>query len=153
MFRLSFFKVINSCLLDYNKQFKSLHISGTTLELVDHARTWRILKMNYIRIHIRGKKTWRFTAPLSNNVSHIFQALSGNFDFHDSFVFYFQKLYQRPNGESQNQVYRSQLAASLKAFQQKNWTPLNYQELETNYMRCKPVQAVYDNRYVQLRLI
>ncbi|KAL4235152.1 hypothetical protein ACF0H5_006790 [Mactra antiquata] len=56
-----------------------------------------------------------------------------------------EKLYQRPN-ESPSQVYRSQLASSLKAFQNKHWAPLNYQELESNYIRCKPVQTTYDNR-------
>ncbi|XP_045192641.2 uncharacterized protein LOC123548981 isoform X2 [Mercenaria mercenaria] len=56
----------------------------------------------------------------------------------------YQKLYQRPNPENPNQIYRSQLAASLKAFQQKQWPPLSHQELETTYIRCKPVQANYE---------
>ncbi|XP_052817738.1 uncharacterized protein LOC128243815 isoform X2 [Mya arenaria] len=56
-----------------------------------------------------------------------------------------QKLYQRPAAENPAQVYRSQLAASLRAFQQRQWQPLNHQELDTNYIRCKPVQPAAHN--------
>jgi len=56
---------------------------------------------------------------------------------------YLQKLYQRGN-ENPSQIYRTQLAASLKAFQPKQWPPLNHQELESNYIRCKPVQPTHE---------
>ena len=55
-------------------------------------------------------------------------------------TFYLQKLYQRPNGENTSQVYRSQLAASLRAFQPKEWPSLNHQELNPTFFRCRPVQ-------------
>ncbi|XP_052233755.1 uncharacterized protein LOC127846506 isoform X3 [Dreissena polymorpha] len=57
----------------------------------------------------------------------------------------YQKLYQRAT-ENPSQVYRSQLAASLRAFQQKQWPPLNHQELESNYIRCRPVTPAHVER-------
>ncbi|XP_063440139.1 putative uncharacterized protein DDB_G0282133 isoform X2 [Mytilus trossulus] len=58
------------------------------------------------------------------------------------------KLYQQPNPtplENATQLYRSQLAASLRAFKPKEWPPLNSQELETSYLRCKPINCQNDS--------
>lgn len=68
---------------------------------------------------------------------------------------YFQKLYQRP-ADNPAQVYRSQLASSLRAFQHRPWTPLNHAELETNYIRCRPVTPVsgqHNERFDMLFLL
>ncbi|XP_052061049.1 interaptin-like isoform X4 [Mytilus californianus] len=59
-----------------------------------------------------------------------------------------KKLYQQPNPtplENATQLYRSQLAASLRAFKPKEWPPLNSQELETSYLRCKPINCQNDS--------
>ncbi|XP_022340028.1 uncharacterized protein LOC111134855 isoform X5 [Crassostrea virginica] len=51
------------------------------------------------------------------------------------------KLYQQPSAvENGSQIYRSQLAASLKAFKPKDWAPLDYREKETTFLRCRPIQ-------------
>lgn len=53
----------------------------------------------------------------------------------------YQKLYQQPSAvENGSQIYRSQLAASLKAFKPKDWAPLDYREKETSFLRCRPIQ-------------
>ncbi|KAK3608066.1 hypothetical protein CHS0354_031054 [Potamilus streckersoni] len=56
-----------------------------------------------------------------------------------------QKLYQRPNRENVNQLYRSQLAASLKAFQPKQWAPLSHSEVDPNFLRCRPINSANPN--------
>lgn len=56
-------------------------------------------------------------------------------------ILVWQKLYQQPSAvENGSQIYRSQLAASLKAFKPKDWAPLDYREKETSFLRCRPIQ-------------
>ncbi|XP_048762635.2 uncharacterized protein LOC125671155 isoform X3 [Ostrea edulis] len=57
------------------------------------------------------------------------------------------KLYQQPSPvETGAQIYRSQLAASLKAFKPKDWPPLDYREKETSFLRCRPIQQPQPER-------
>ncbi|XP_062609028.1 uncharacterized protein LOC134270802 isoform X2 [Saccostrea cucullata] len=59
----------------------------------------------------------------------------------------YQKLYQQPSPvETGAQIYRSQLAASLKAFKPKDWPPLDYHEKETSFLRCRPIQQPQPDR-------
>ncbi|XP_067650805.1 uncharacterized protein [Haliotis asinina] len=49
-------------------------------------------------------------------------------------------------GDSLNQVYHSHLAASLKAFQHKQWLPLKHDEFEPTVTRCRPISGRADRR-------
>ncbi|XP_048254806.1 uncharacterized protein LOC125381653 isoform X2 [Haliotis rufescens] len=49
-------------------------------------------------------------------------------------------------GDSLNQVYHSHLAASLKAFQHKQWLPLKHDEFEPTITRCRPISGRADRR-------
>ncbi|KAK3086235.1 hypothetical protein FSP39_015604 [Pinctada imbricata] len=54
-----------------------------------------------------------------------------------------QKLYtQQPSPvENGSQLYRSQLAASLKAFKPKDWPPLKFKDIDSSFLRCKPINT------------
>ncbi|KAK6186363.1 hypothetical protein SNE40_008411 [Patella caerulea] len=58
------------------------------------------------------------------------------------------KLYpvQNKTTDSLSQVYHSQLAASLKAFQDKKWRPLNENRIEPMVLRCRPQSSASSSR-------
>ncbi|KAL5022232.1 hypothetical protein ScPMuIL_001387, partial [Solemya velum] len=53
----------------------------------------------------------------------------------------YQKLYSPTNGENINQIYRTQLAASFKAFKTRDWSPVNLQDEDSSFFRCKPLNV------------
>ncbi|XP_021375884.1 uncharacterized protein LOC110464787 isoform X3 [Mizuhopecten yessoensis] len=62
-----------------------------------------------------------------------------------------QQQQQQQYAETNTNIYRSQLAASLRAFKPKDWTPLKSSDTDTSFFRCKPVSCQAPDRETERR--
>ncbi|XP_033753689.1 uncharacterized protein LOC117337042 isoform X2 [Pecten maximus] len=58
---------------------------------------------------------------------------------------------QQQYADTNTNIYRSQLAASLRAFKPKDWTPLKSSDTDTSFFRCKPVTCQAPERPILSR--
>ncbi|XP_033753691.1 uncharacterized protein LOC117337042 isoform X3 [Pecten maximus] len=58
---------------------------------------------------------------------------------------------QQQYADTNTNIYRSQLAASLRAFKPKDWTPLKSSDTDTSFFRCKPVTCQAPERETERR--
>ncbi|XP_060553511.1 uncharacterized protein LOC132714629 isoform X3 [Ruditapes philippinarum] len=128
---------------DVAQEKKTLQNIGWVSGATDEKKPDPLTKTDdfYTMTKVEFRRLQEQVKDVSMNLKNRFRTSAYQYQNSDMYGAHGEKLYQRPNPENPNQIYRSQLAASLKAFQQKQWPPLTHQELETSYIRCKPVQA------------
>ncbi|XP_060077986.1 uncharacterized protein LOC132557507 [Ylistrum balloti] len=62
-----------------------------------------------------------------------------------------QQQQQQQYADTNTNIYRSQLAASLRAFKPKDWTPLKSSDTDPSFFRCKPVTCQAPERPIVSR--